>query len=74
MKQIYHRVWKQWGPKNFNMKVLSKKSDLDLKVMYGGGDGTVKNSGPVSIIIPNMNQIHHRDWKQWGPKNFNAKL
>ena len=32
------------------------------------------NFGPVSIIIPNMNLVHHRVWKKWGPLNFNAEL
>ena len=36
-------------------------------------DGTEKNFGPVSIIITNINQIHHRIWKKSGPKNFNVK-
>ena len=39
-----------------------------------GGDGADKNFRPISIIMPNMNEIHQRVFKIWGLVNFNAKI
>ena len=37
--------------------------DLDLEVIAMGGGDDDENFGPVSIIIPNTNQIYHMVWK-----------
>ena len=75
---IYHhtkykpnwKIWKIWAVQNFNIKALW----LDLKVI-GKGEGLAElNLRPISIIIPNMNQIHHMVWKICTVKKFNAKL
>ena len=38
-----------------------------------GWDGANKNFRPISIIMPNMNEIHQRVFKLWGLINFNTK-
>ena len=58
---IYQRLHK-----NRKRKTLTQNLNLDrldLKVMYGVGDGTAKCFRNVSIIIPNMIQVYHCVWK-----------
>ena len=80
MNEIHQRVFKIWGLINFNAKTLTltflwkfEVRDRDPKVTPRGGDGADKNFRPISTIMPNMNEIHHRVFKIWGLINLNAK-
>ena len=39
-----------------------------------GHNIVVKNFGPISIIVPNMNQIHQMVKKIWALKNLNVNV
>ena len=77
MNEIHQRVFKIWGLINFNAKTLtltflwkSEVRDLDPMVTPGVGMVLIKTL-PISINMPNMNEIHQRVFK--GLINFNAK-
>ena len=80
MNEIHQRVFKIWGLINFNAKTLTLTFFMKILSPWPwpqghprGGDGADKNFRPISIIMPNMNEIHQRVFKIWGLINFNAK-